>query len=139
MIVKNTSNARTQLSGWKVVALAVGSALLLAGCAGNPPNAQLAVTKSAVNEAVSSGGVEFAAIETKSARDKLRQAELQMQDENYEEAKRLAEQAEWDARVAVRKTQAAKAQKVLKDAEQGIEELRQESMRGTKIAPIQGQ
>lgn len=139
MINKNASNTRTQLSGWKVTALALGSALLVAGCAGNPPSEQLAVTKSRVNEAVSSGGIEFAAVETKSAQDKLKQAELQMQEENYKEAKRLAEQAEWDARVAVRKTQAAKADKVLKDAQQGIEELRQESMRGTRIAPTQGQ
>ncbi len=81
MIVKNSSKARTQLPGWKVAALAIASALLLAGCAGNPPNAQFAVSKSAVNEAVSSGAVEFAAIETKSAQDKLKQAELQMQGE----------------------------------------------------------
>lgn len=139
MTTKTASNARTQLAGWKVAALAIGSSLLLAGCAGNPPSEQLAVTKSAVNEAVSSGGTEFAAVETKSAQDKLKQAELEVIEKNYEEAKRLAEQAEWDARVAVRKTQAAKADKALKDAQQGIEELRQEGLRSAQPAPTQGQ
>ncbi|MEH6798014.1 MAG: DUF4398 domain-containing protein [Halopseudomonas sabulinigri] len=139
MINKSALNTVTQLSGWKVAALAVGSALLLAGCAGTPPTEQMAVSKSRVSEAVSSGGVEFAAVETRSAQDKLKQAELEMQDENYEEAKRLAEQAEWDARVAVRKTEAAKAQELLKDAQQGIEELRQEGMRGMQSTPAQGQ
>lgn len=139
MTTKTAPNARTQLAGWKVAALAIGSSLLLVGCAGNPPSEQLAVTKSAVNEAVSSGGTEFAAVETKSAQDKLKQAELEVIEKNYEEAKRLAEQAEWDARVAVRKTQAAKADKALKDAQQGIEELRQEGLRSAQPAPTQAQ
>ncbi|MDQ7984280.1 DUF4398 domain-containing protein [Pseudomonas sp. G34] len=139
MTAKTAPNARTQLASWKVAALAIGSSLLLAGCAGNPPSEQMAVTKSAVNEAVSSGGTEFAAVETKSAQDKLKQAELELVEKNYEEAKRLAEQAEWDARVATRKTQAAKADKALKDAQQGIEELRQEGMRGAQQIRTQGQ
>lgn len=139
MSINTASKARTQLASWKVVALAIGSSLILAGCAGNPPSEQMAVTKSAVNEAVSSGGTEFAAVETKSAQDKLKQAELQIYEKNYKEAKRLAEQAEWDARLAVRKTQAAKAEKALQDAQQGIEELRQEGLRGTQTAPSQGQ
>jgi len=78
-------------------------------------------------------------VETKSAQDKLKQAELELVEKNYEEAKRLAEQAEWDARVATRKTQAAKADKALKDAQQGIEELRQEGMRGAQQIRTQGQ
>lgn len=139
MTTKTASNARTHLAGWKVAALAIGSSLLLVGCAGNPPSEQLAVTKSAVNEAVSSGGIEFAAVETKSAQDKLKQAELEVIQKNYEEAKRLAEQAEWDARVAVRKTQAAKADRALKDAEKGIEELRQEGMRSAQPAQNRAQ
>lgn len=139
MSTKTASKARTQLAGWKAATLAVGSALILAGCAGTPPSEQLAVTKSAVNEAVSSGGTEFAAVETRSAQEKLKQAEQKVYEKKFEEAKRLAEQAEWDARLAVRKTQAAKAEKALKDAQQGIEELRQEGLRGFQSTPAQGQ
>ncbi|AOE64133.1 DUF4398 domain-containing protein [Pseudomonas corrugata] len=127
----NTCTAKPSfngLRGLKLAALAIGSSLILAGCAGNPPSEQYAVTQSAVNSAVSAGGTEFAAVEMKSAQDKLKQAELAMHDKKYDEAKRLAEQAEWDARVAERKAQAAKAEQALKDSQKGIQELRQEGM-----------
>lgn len=116
----------------KVIALAFSASALLAGCAGNPPSEQYAVTQSAVNSAVSAGGTEFAAVEMKSAQDKFKQAELAMHDERYDEAKRFAEQAEWDARVAERKAQAAKAAKAVQDAHQGVEDLRDEGMRATQ-------
>ena len=118
----------TGLRGLKLAALAIGSSFILAGCAGNPPSEQYAVTQSAVNSAVSAGGTEFAAVEMKSAQDKLKQAEIAMHDKKYDEAKRLAEQAEWDARVAERKAQAAKAEQALKDSQKGVQELRQEGM-----------
>jgi hypothetical protein len=113
----------------KLAALALGSSLVLAGCAGNPPTEQFAVTESAVNSAVSAGGTEFAAVEMKSAQDKLKQAELAMHDKKFDQAKTLAEQAEWDARVAERKAQAMKAEQAVKDSQKGVQELRQESQR----------
>ena len=119
----------THLRGLKLAALAIGSSFILAGCAGNPPTEQYAVTQSAVNDAVSAGGTEFAAVEMKSAQDKFKQAESAMHDTKYGEARMLAEQAEWDARVAERKAQAMKAQQTLKDSQQGVQELRQESQR----------
>lgn len=125
-IAKSTS---THLRGLKMAALAIGTSFVLAGCAGNPPTEQFAVTESAVNSAVSAGGTEFAAVEMKSAQDKLKQAELAMHDKKYAEAKVLAEQAEWDARVAERKAQAMKAEQAVKDSQKGVQELRQESQR----------
>lgn len=113
----------------RLAALALGSSLVLAGCAGNPPTEQYAVTQSAVNDAVSAGGTEFAAVEMKSAQDKLKQAEIAMHDKKYDQARMLAEQAEWDARVAERKAQAMKAEQSVKDAQKGVQELRQESQR----------
>jgi hypothetical protein len=115
--------------GLKLAALALGSSLFLAGCAGNPPTEQYAVTQSAVNDAVSAGGTEFAAVEMKTAQDKLKQAEIAMHDKQYDQARMLAEQAEWDARVAERKAQAMKAEQTVKDSQQGVQELRQESQR----------
>ncbi|MBB4866381.1 hypothetical protein HNP46_005286 [Pseudomonas nitritireducens] len=113
---------------WRLGLLALGSAVLLAGCAGNPPSEQMAVTESAVNAAVSNGGPEFAPVETKNAQDKLAQARIALNDKEYDQAKRLAQQAEWDARVAERKSQATKAQNAVKDAQQGVMELRQEGL-----------
>ncbi|MDR0279943.1 MAG: DUF4398 domain-containing protein [Paucimonas sp.] len=126
-----------QLRGIKLAALALGSSLVLAGCAGKPPTEQYAVTQSAVNSAVSAGGTEYAAVEMKAAQDKFKQAEIAMHDKKYDEAKILAEQAEWDARVAERKAQAMKAQKALQDARQGVQDVREEGMRAAD--PMQPQ
>ncbi|MFQ6572405.1 DUF4398 domain-containing protein [Pseudomonas sp. UM16] len=120
------------LRGLKLATLALGSSLMLAGCAGNPPSEQFAVSQSAVNSAVSAGGTEFAAVEMKAAQDKLKQAEIAMHDKHYDDAKRLAEQAEWDARVAERKAQAAKAEKTVQDAHEGVQDVREEGMRNTQ-------
>ncbi len=134
----NIATAKTEFKGLrsiKLAALALGASFVLAGCAGNPPSEQYAVSQSAVNSAVSAGGTEFSAVEMKSAQDKLKQAEIAMQDQKYDEARRLAEQAEWDARVAERKSQAAKAERAVMDARQGVNELREEGMR--QVQPVQ--
>ena len=131
-----TSTAKSSfnpLRGLKLAALAIGTSFVLAGCAGNPPTEQYAVTQSAVNSAVSAGGTEYAAVEMKAAQDKLKQAELAMHDKKYDEARRLAEQAEWDARVAERKAQAAKAEQAVKDSQKAVDELRKEGMRPAAI------
>lgn len=131
-----TSTAQSSfnpLRGLKLAALAIGTSFVLAGCAGNPPSEQYAVSQSAVNSAVSAGGTEYAAVEMKSAQDKLKQAEIDMHDKNYDEARRLAEQAEWDARVAERKAQAAKAAQAVKDSQKAVDELRKEGMRPAVI------
>ncbi|MFC6297851.1 DUF4398 domain-containing protein [Pseudomonas sp. CCM 7893] len=131
-----TSTAKSSfnhLRGLKLAALAIGTSFVLAGCAGNPPTEQYAVTQSAVNSAVSAGGTEFAAVEMKSAQDKLKQAEIAMHDKKYDDARRLAEQAEWDARVAERKAQAAKAEQAVKDSQKAVQELRHEGMRPAVI------
>mgnify|MGYP006324708187 CR=1 FL=1 len=90
------------------------------------------MTQAAVNNAVSAGGTEYAPVEMKSAQDKLKQAEMAMHDKNYKDARRLSEQAEWDARVAERKAQAAKAEKAVQDAQKAVQELRQEGMRSVQ-------
>jgi len=135
MKTHTVQSSLTPLRGLKLAALVLGSSLLLAGCAGNPPTAQYAVAQSAVNSAVSAGGTEYAAVEMKSAQDKLKQAEMAMHDKNYDEARRLSEQAEWDARVAERKAQAVKAELAVKDSQKGVQELRQESQRSAQ--PVQ--
>ncbi|AZL67355.1 MULTISPECIES: DUF4398 domain-containing protein [Pseudomonas] len=122
----------THLRGLKLAALALGSSLVLAGCAGKPPTEQYAVSQSAVNAAVSAGGTEFAAVEMKAAQDKFKQAEIAMHDKQYDQARMLAEQAEWDARVAERKAQAAKAQKAVQDARQGVQDVREEGLRSAE-------
>ena len=80
MKTRTSKPSSTHVRGFKLAALALGSSLVLAGCAGNPPTEQYAVTQSAVNSAVSAGGTEFAAVEMKAAQDKFKQAEIAMHD-----------------------------------------------------------
>ncbi len=112
-----------------LAALAVSSMLALAGCAGDPPTTQLAVATQALNAAETAGATEFAPVEMQSARQKMNDAEKADFDKDYKKAKDLAEQAEWDARVAERKAQAAKVQRAVDDAEHSVEELRNEGLR----------
>lgn len=112
--------------------LALSSGLLLAGCAGTPPTENLAAANAVMKSAEAAGGPEYAPAEMKTARDKMDQAQLLLQDEQYEEARRLIEQAEWDARVAERRALAGKAQRSLQDSQQGVQQLREEGSR----API---
>ncbi len=85
---------------------------LLAGCAGNPPTTQMDVTQLAVNTATSAGAMQFAPTEMQSAQENFRKARVAMEEKRYEEAKVYAERAEWDARVAERKSQVEKTKLV---------------------------
>ncbi len=108
---------------------ALCSGLLLAGCAGHPPTEQLASANAVMKSAEAAGGPEYAPAEMKNAQDKLSQAQLLMQDHEYDQARRLIEQAESDARVAERRALAGKAQDSLKDAQQGVQDIREEGSR----------
>ncbi len=68
----------------------------------------------------------------KSAQDKLSQARIAMNDKEYDQAKRWRSRPSGTPGSAERKTQAAKAQKAVKDAQQGVMELREEGMRDTQ-------
>ncbi|AXA24731.1 DUF4398 domain-containing protein [Pseudomonas putida] len=116
----------------RTLILALGCCALLTGCASDSPSAQYAVAQSQVDAAVGAGGTEFAAIEMRAAQDKLKQAAIAMHGADNSEARRLAEQAEWDARVAERKAQAAKAVKAASDAQRGAQDVLGEAMRSAR-------
>lgn len=112
---------------------ALGATAVLAGCASTPPPTnQLAMAQQAINSADTARSAEFAPLELRTAREKLLQAEQANLEEEYDRARYLAEQAEWDARVAERKAQAEKARRALDVAEEGTEVLREESLRGVQ-------
>jgi hypothetical protein len=114
--------------------LALGCALaLVAGCASTPaPTEQMAVSKSAIANAVSAGGPEYAAVVMKSAQDKMDGANRAMAKEDYDVARALAEEAQADARLAEKKAHSAKAQKAAAVMQDDIRVLREELNRKTK-------
>jgi septal ring factor EnvC (AmiA/AmiB activator) len=121
-----------KVMGAGVLALGLGATLgaALSGCSSTPaPTAELAVSKTALANAVSAGGGELAPVELKTASDKIAQADKEMEKKNYKEARVLAEQATADARLAETKAQAAKAQKSLKESQEGRSALKEEMQR----------
>jgi hypothetical protein len=73
--------------------------LLLAACAAQPPAEQLAVAKTAVDQAAPLA-LEYAVPEWTAAREKLANAERAYAGRDWRSARRLAEQAEVDAKYA---------------------------------------
>ena len=97
---------------WYRAVGAIGCVAVLGGCASvPPPTEQMAVSRSAIANAVSAGSSEYAPVEMKLAQDKMDRANRAMAKEDYEDARSLAEEAQTDARLAEKKAQAAKAQK----------------------------
>jgi len=119
---------------WYRVVGAIGfAAVVMAGCASVPkPTEQIAVSQSAITNAVRAGGPEYAPVEMKIAQDKMDQANRAMAKEDYESARRLAESAQADARLAEKKAESAKARKAAIAMGDDIRVLREEINRKSK-------
>lgn len=92
----------------------------------------MAVSKSAISNAVAAGGSEYAAVEMRAAQEKMDGANRAMAKEDYENARRLAEQAQADARLAEKKAESAKAQKAATTMQDDLRVLREELARKSK-------
>ena len=114
--------------------LALGCALAItAGCASTPaPTEQMAVSRAAIANAVSAGGPEYAAVEMKSAQDKMDRAGRAMAKEDYDIARSLAAEAQADARLAEKMAQSGKARKAAAVMQDDARVLREELNRKTK-------
>ena len=114
---------------WFRAISAIGCAVVvIAGCAStsSAPTEQMAVSRSAIANAVSAGGSEYAAVEMKTAQEKMDRASRAMDKQDYDNARRLAEEAQVDARLAEKKAQSAKAQQAASAIQEDIRVLREE-------------
>lgn len=116
------------------LAIIVGAATLIVGCASTAPvpTEQMIIAKSAVNNAISAGGNDYAPVQTKVAMDKLRGAEQAFADKDFSRAQQLAEQAQVDAQLATATARSVKAQKAAIVVQEDNRVLRQEIDRKTK-------
>lgn len=105
------------------IALAV--LLLASGCKSvQPPYEQIAVSRLAVEDAVNAGADEFAQTEIASARDKLEKARVLAGTRRKNDlARRLAEEAEVDARLAAAKARNARAQRAQSELDRSMRSL----------------
>lgn len=117
----------------RTAGVAAIAAIFMIGCASIPaPTEQIAVSKAAVNNALSAGSNEFAPLQLKSALEKVNAAERAMTDGNNELALQLAEQAQIDAKLAGTIARSTKAQKAAEALQEGSRVLRQEIDRQTQ-------
>lgn len=121
--------AKTLQHRWIAIAL-ISGAVAISGCSsGEPPAQTLAKAELAVNEASRGEAAQRTAPELNLARSKLEQARRAMDDERYQDARRLAEQALVDAQLAEAKAEAADERETLRQMRANIEALKGEADR----------
>ncbi len=94
-----------------------------------PPNEQIANAEMAIRKVDDSQGSRYAALDLLKAREKLDKAKLAMQEKEYTDARRLAEQAMVDALLAEEKARTAQSKETAREMARTVESLRREAER----------
>jgi hypothetical protein len=118
--------------------LAAAAVLVLAGCASPqkaPATADVAVSRNAVENAVSAGAAELAPAEINVARDKMMRANQALAAKDYKLARELAIQAQADAKLAQSKANSAKATAASNALNEDLRVLREEVDRANSATP----
>lgn len=102
--------------------------LLIMACATRPPapDQELAVARSALSSAEDAGAREHAEADFRQARQKLEQAEAARNRGEHDRARRLAIEAESDARYAAFRARAESTEAAIIELEESIDDLRAE-------------
>ena len=112
------TTAAVVVSGW------------VAGCATTPPPTEdMALGRAAVSEAVSAGAQQYAPADLHRAEDALDRAHEALARGYYHDARRLAQEAEADAKLAAAAARSRKAERALDEVETSVEALREEARR----------
>jgi Flp pilus assembly protein TadD len=114
--------------------LCASMALSLAACASQkgPATADVAVSKNAVENAVSAGAADLAPVEITSARAKMMRANQALAAKDYALARDLANQAQVDAKLAQSKSNSAKANAAADALNADLRVLREEVDRANR-------
>lgn len=96
-----------------------------AAIARDKPDAQLAVARAALEEAQRSYAAQYAPVEYDAARSKLETAEQANEKRDYDHARRLAVEAEADAKLADVRARTAVAQQGLAQVQLGLGTMQQ--------------
>lgn len=113
----------------------ITSLLALAACTSAqkaPATADVAVSRNAVDNAVSAGAADLAPVEINLARSKMMQANQALAAKDYAKARDLANQAQADAKLAQSKATSAKANAAANALNEDLRVLREEVDRANK-------
>ncbi len=102
--------------------------LAIGSCAtnGKVPSEKIRNAAQAIDRARQNGAISYAPLEIRLAEDKLKAAEEAMKKEEYETARRLADEALVDAQIAEQKAQGAKSQEAVQELQKTVDTLRRE-------------
>jgi hypothetical protein len=103
--------------------------LLLSGCTSTPPKEALLQAETAIQDAERAGALRYEPQLLDSARTKLRRANREVDKQENDSARRMAEEAFAEAVLANAKTEAAKQAKETNAMQKAIEALKQEASR----------
>jgi len=109
-----------------VAVLAIGPAFWLsaiAGCAGVPPKEEIASAQSLVQRAEQQGAGQFAPRPLREAKDKIAKAESEVRDDDYGNARRLAQEAQADAKLAAVESDRAKTQAAVSELSRTVQAM----------------
>jgi hypothetical protein len=107
------------------ITLGILLGLALAGCATIPPDpAVLDNARSAISQAEQAGASEYSPLELRFAGERLEQAERALVDGDADEVRRLADEAEIEAQLALARTQAALTRANLAQRQRDLEQLK---------------
>lgn len=119
-----------KISDTRLAQLACAAAVLvLTACASEqkaPATADVAVSRNAVENAVSAGAAELAPEEITAAREKMQRANQALAAKDYKAARELAVQAQADAKLAQSKANSAKATAAANQLNEDLRVLREE-------------
>ena len=123
---------RIRPQGWFAM-LAMAGALLLGACASAPPpTGVMSQAELAVRDAERSQASQYAALELQMARENFDLAKQAMQRKEHETARRMAEKALVEARLAEDKALAASTREAAEELRRSIDSLRDEISRASK-------
>jgi hypothetical protein len=126
---------KTTTSSPATSALCLAALLALSACANQqkaPATADVAVSRNAVENAVSAGAADLAPAEINLARSKMMQANQALAAKDYARARDLAAQAQADAKLAQSKATSAKATAAANALNEDLRVLREEVDRANK-------
>ena len=118
--------------------LAIGPAFWLSalGCAGNPPKEAIASAETLVQRAEQEGAGQFAPRPLREAKDKIEKAQGEVKDDDYGDARRLAEQAQVDAKLAAVQTDREKTKEAVAELTRTVQALENDIRAEHAVPPL---
>lgn len=109
----------------RLLSMACGTIAVAACASTSPPTSEIAAARATVAH-VEPAAARYAPQQLRIAQSKLQQAQTAMANEDHERARRLAQQAEVDARLAWSEAESEQARDALAEVQKSIQTLKRE-------------